>query len=75
MIFVSGKMGEGYKAAAQLYKKLPNDVEVLNKFGVCYLYIGKTDRAKPIFEKVKSFRKRIFLVIYALLCYPPFYKL
>jgi len=38
-----------------LYKAMSKDVQVINKLGVCYLYLGKNAAAKQVFEKVCIF--------------------
>ena len=38
----------------RMVKDFPNDVDVLNKYGVLMLTIGKNDRATPVYENVSS---------------------
>lgn len=45
-------MRDALKTASGIYKKMPKDVQVLNKMGVCYLYLGKNPAAKSVYKQV-----------------------
>ena len=47
-----GRHKDSFQTAMDLYKQMPKDVQVINKLGVCYLYLGKNAAAKQVFEKV-----------------------
>ena len=40
----------------EVIREFPNDVDVLNQYGVLFLTINQNDRAKSIYERVRKMR-------------------